>query len=654
MRNQWRWLLHLRCHSRSRPLISTLPHSQVNSAAGSIISSSLLSTTTPRFTFNQIQTPTIRFFSSSELAVEAPKDPSDQNQIFVLTDIFSKTQKNNEEIKLELESNQIVITHDLVLNALKHLQSAPDVARRFFKWVSKSENERRLSSKSYNLMLGILLDKGFVKEFWDMVGIMKKKGYGVSKGTFVKASEKFEKDGLTDDGENLRKLYASGSTDNSVENLSSRVCRVIRSEIWGDNVEKLLRELNVEFSSELVSMVVENLGIEANKGLIFFRWVEESGICKHDERTYSAMMRALACEDSSDKFWRVVDEMRNAGFEMDKDTYVGVFERFVKKKMIRDAVDLYEFAMGGLNKPSVQDCTFLLKKIVVGKDLDMDLFSRVVRIFRESGNVFTDSTFDAVLKSLTSVARIGECNEIIKAMEEGGFQLNSTLQSKIAFQLSRGRKHEEASEFMDSREASVSSPDHKTWASLVEGYCLAGDLDESSNSFRKMVEKVGASSTGYALELLVSAYCRKNRAADAYKLVSELINERELQPWHSTYKMLIGMLLAQGGFEEALDVLPLMKNQGYPPFLEPFIEYLSKSGSPDDAIAFSKAMTVKRFPSTSVFLQLFEAYFKAGRYNEAQDFLSTSPRYIRNHADVLNLFCSMKAGDTASATLMAA
>lgn len=584
--------------------------------------------------------------------MEAPKDPSDQNKIVLLTDIFSQTQKNSEEIKLELESNHIVLTHDLVLNALKNLQSTPDVARRFFKWVSRSDNEKRLSSKSYNLMLGILLDNGFVREFWDVVRIMKKKGYGVSKGISVRASEKFEKDGLTDDAEKLKKLYASGSTDNSVENLSSRVCRVIRSDIWGDNVEKWLKELNVNFSSELVSLVVENLGIEANKGLIFFRWVQESGLCKHDERTYNAMVRALVCEDLTDKFWRVVDEMRNAGFEMNKDTYVDVLGRFVKKQMMKDAVDLYEFAMEGLNKPSVQDCTFLLKKIVVRKELDMDLFSRVVRIFRESGNVFTDSTFNAVLKSLTSVARIGECNEIIKAMEEGGFQLNSTLQSKIAFQLSRGGKHEEACEFMGNREASESSLDHKTWASLVEGYCLAGDLDKASHSFRDMIEKVGASTAGYALESLVSAYCRKNRAADAYKLVSELINEKELQPWHFTYRMLIGMLLAQGGFKEALDVLHLMKNQGYPPFVEPFVEYLSKSGSPDDAIAFSKAMAVKRFPSPTVFLQLFEAYFKEGRQTEAQDFLSKSPSYIRNHADILNLFCSMKAGDTASPTLM--
>ncbi|KAL2504783.1 Pentatricopeptide repeat-containing protein [Abeliophyllum distichum] len=162
-----------------------------------------------------------------------------------------------------------------------------------------------------------------------------------------------------------------------------------------------------------------------------------------------------------------------------------------------------------------------------------------------------------------------------------------------------------------------------------------------------MVEKEGASYALYALDMLVSTYCRKNRAMDAFKLVSEMVNAKGLRPWHSTYKELTSKLLARKRFGEALDVMNLMKNHGYPPYLNPFIAYLSKVGSADDAVTFSKATSVKSLPSTSIFLRLFEAYFKAGRRSEAQDFLSKCPRYIRNHADILNLFCSIKSGDAA-------
>ena len=107
-------------------------------------------------------------------------------------------------------------------------------------------------------------------------------------------------------------------------------------------------------------------------------------------------------------------------------------------------------------------------------------------------------------------------------------------------------------------------------------------------------------------------------------LLVELVNVEQLKPEHTTYKELISKLLVQGGFQNALSFLGLMKNQGFPPFLDPFIEYVSKSGTGENAINFLKEMTSKRFPATFMFLRTFEAFFKVGRHFEAQNFLSKS------------------------------
>ncbi|KAE8701113.1 enoyl-CoA hydratase/isomerase family protein [Hibiscus syriacus] len=98
-----------------------------------------------------------------------------------------------------------------------------------------------------------------------------------------------------------------------------------------------------------------------------------------------------------------------------------------------------------------------------------------------------------------------------------------------------------------------------------------------------------------------------------------------------------------------LSLLGLKKNDGFPPFVDPFIEYVSRSGSSDDAITFLESVTWKKFPSMSVVLCVFEAFLKAARQNEAQDLLSKCPSYVRNDADVLNLFCSMKSGQVVAA-----
>ncbi|XP_038890460.1 pentatricopeptide repeat-containing protein At3g02490, mitochondrial-like [Benincasa hispida] len=648
MRHSWR-LLRLRAHFRSQLRISSnSSHFQVLSHPN-LQSLRSLSSLFPKHPVHHTASPPIsdshfksivkpiygtpRTFSS-EPAAEQESDRT------VVVDIFSKS-RDVDEIRKGLELNGTVISHGLVLEVLGKLESNPDCAIRFFDWVSGDYGEK-LSSKSYNLMLGILGVNGLVKEFWDLNCNMKKKGYGISKTVRDKVLEKFEKDGLESEAEKLRDVFASGSIDRSPEKIGLIVYRLIRKNVWGEDVEQQLRDMSVSFSSDMVQMILEDLCTEPTKALIFFRWIDESGMFKHDKQTYNAMARVLGREDCIDRFWKVADEMRSHGYEMDVETFAKVLGRFCKRRMIEEAVNLYVFAMAGGNKPSADCLTFLLKKIAVSKHLDLDLFSRTLKIFSETGNVLTDSMVFAVLKSLTSVGRIGEFNEVFNVMKEYGYVSSGGLKRKVAYRLSRTGKSDEANDFMNSLEASGCNPDNKTWASLIEGHCAAGDLAKASDCIHKMVEKGGVSSAGYALDLIVNGYCQKKLETDASHLLVNLVDEKQLKPRHSTYKTLINKLLLRGKFKEALKLLGMMRNHEFPPFIEPFISYVSKFGTADDAIGFLKGMTSKKFPSTSVVLHLFEAFFQAGRHGDAQDFLSKCPGYIRNHADVLDLFYSMK------------
>ncbi|KAM6549304.1 hypothetical protein CsatB_020980 [Cannabis sativa] len=569
----------------------------------------------------------------------------------VVLEIFSKPM-SLEEIKNDLESNNIVLSHDFILWNLEKLESSPDVARRFFDWVSESE-EKKLSSKSYNSMLRILGLNGFVSEFWGLVEIMKKKGYGISKGVRDIALEKCEGEGLDGDVEKLKEVFSSGSVDNSDEKICVRICRIIRNEVWGDDVEKQLKDLNVTFSSDMVKMILDKLSTEPMKALILFRWLDESELFKHDQQTYNAMARVLGREDCIDRFWKVLDEMRSFQFELEGITFATVLGRFCKRKMFEEAVTFYEYAMAGSDKPSSHCEKFLLRKIVSAKQLDMSLFSRVVKVFTDNGNVLTDSTLDAVLKSLASVSRVGEYTKVLKAMEECGYVPSGHLQSKIVFQLNCIGKKDEAHAFLDNIEDSY-KPDEKTWKTIIQGLCAVGDLKKASDCFRKMIVIEDAMSIGSTLDVIVVAHCKRNKAKQAYKLLNDLITENRVMPWHTTYQTLITNLLVQDGFGEALNILELMRNNGFPPFIDPLIEFVAKHGTGDDAIAFLKAMTSKSFPSTSAVLRLFEAFFKARRHNEAHTFLSKCPGFIRNDPDVLELFLSAKSKKDAPTTPVAA
>ena len=72
--------------------------------------------------------------------------------------------------------------------------------------------------------------------------------------------------------------------------------------MWSDDVERKIRELGIEYSSDMVKMVLENVGVEPAKVLIFFRWLEESGLFKHGEWTYNVVAKVLGQEDCIDRF----------------------------------------------------------------------------------------------------------------------------------------------------------------------------------------------------------------------------------------------------------------------------------------------------------------------------------------------------------------
>ncbi|CAN8260645.1 unnamed protein product [Cochlearia groenlandica] len=563
----------------------------------------------------------------------------------VMIDIFSRF-TSKEDITKELDSNGIVISHDLALKSLRSLESRPDVAKSFFQWVLEA-SPRKLSSKSYNTMLRIFGVNGLVDEFWMLVDDMKKKGHGVSANVRDKVGEKFRKDGLENDLNRLKGLFSSGSMDNSTDKVCNRVCKIVMKEQWSADIEKQLRGLNLEFNSDLVKMVVEKLDVEPRKALLFFRWSDESDSFKHDEKTYNAMARVLGKEKFLDRFQNLIEEMRSLGYEMEMETYVRVSARFCQTKMVKEAVELFEFAMAGSNTPTAHCCSLLLKKIVASKKLDMDLFSRTVKAYTGHGSVMTDSMLQSVLKSLRNVDRFGESNEVLKAMKEGGYTPNGDLQSVIASGLSRKGKKDEANELVEFMESSGNHLDDKAMASLVEGHCEAKDLEEASKCFKKMISKKEVSYADYAFEKLVLAYCNMFQARDAYKLFTELVRQDQLKPWHSTYKIMARNLLMKkvardGGFEEALSLIPLMRNQGFPPFVDPFIDYLSNSGTGAEAFAFLKALTSKKFPSNLMVVRIFEAMLKSSRHSEAHDLLSLCPSYIRRNADVLALFSSMK------------
>lgn len=416
---------------------------------------------------------------------------------------------------------------------------------------------------------------------------------------------------------------------------------VLDAQDWSKEVEKKVEDLKLSVSEELVAKILRELRDFPLKSLGFFTWASGIPNYKHGSIAYNAMARVLGRDESIGEFWSLVKEMRT---DMDIDTYVTVTRKFLRRKMMKDAVELYEFMMDGPYKPAIQDCGMLLRQISLNSSPDLDLVFRVVKKYEAAGYSLSKVVYDGIHRSLTSTAKFEEAMEIMKKMRQEGYEPDNITYSQLVYGLCKARRLDDACKVLDGMEEGGCTPDLKTWTVLIQGYCSAGEVDGALECLTKMIAK-NYEVDADLLDVLVKGLCGKKRIKSAYTLMVEMIDNVRVRPWQATYKYLVQELLGVGKLEEALKLLSMMKEYKVPPFTEPFAAHISKFGTTEDAKEFLKILSGKTYPSSTTYLNLFNAFFEQGRYTEAQDLLFKCPHHIRKLADVSKLFGSVKAGN---------
>ncbi|XP_068669668.1 pentatricopeptide repeat-containing protein At3g48250, chloroplastic-like [Aristolochia californica] len=596
----------------------------------------------PRVFYSQVTRSPIRFhFRCSFLPSENQQFPClNIPQVFHFSSVAEVTSEETETLS---EKSNSKLTHESVIYALRKLSKTPEKALKFFSWVIEN-NESKLSGTAYNLMLRILVNEEWIKDFWFVLKEMTFKGYQLNEETYKTLSSCFKTAKMVNEASALKEFYTrqeKGGTDAGV----AVAVEILQESDWGEAVQKKLEGDGVLSVTETtVLMILKEIRAHPYRALGFFHWAQHRPGYQHNSITYNAMLRILAREDSIDEFWNMVKEMKEEGFEIDIDTYVKILRQFLKWKLIKEAVELHEMMMAGPYKPSIQDCSILLNYISINETPDLDLVHKVIKNYESSGFSLSKSMYDGLHRSLTALGNFDKAEEIVETMRKAGFEPDNVTHSQIVFGLCKFGRLDEACKVLDDMEVQGCKPDIKTWTILIQGHCFMGEVDKALSCFTKMLEK-DLDADADLLEVLVKGLLSKNRVDSAYTLVVEMVERARLKPWQVTYKQLIERLLGGGKLEEAFKVLNLMKCQNYPPYADPFVKYVSKFGSVEDATQYLKALSAKRFPSSSSYRNIFEAFLKEGRFSEAQDLLYKCPHHIRNHSEILRLFGSCKKGE---------
>ncbi|KAL1294147.1 hypothetical protein HN51_054821 [Arachis hypogaea] len=544
-------------------------------------------------------------------------------------------------LELELDKCSPSLTHETVLYILRRLDKNPQKASCFFSWVS--EKQWFIPSSSvYSLIVRILANKETMKQFWVTLRMMKEKGFFLDEETYVTISMRFKKEKMDSDCVALNHFYHRMLEENAMQGLVKKVVGVVSASKWGDEVANGLEKLNIQLSDNFVIRVLKELRTQPSKAFEFFHWAGKQFGFEHNTITYNAIARVLARTDSVEEFWNILEEMKSVGHELDIDTYVKISRQFRKSRMVENSVKLYELMMDSSYKPSVQDCVILLKSISECDFPDLNLVFRVAKKYESTGHTLSKAIYDSIHRSLTSLGKFSEAEKIVHTMRNAGYEPDNITYSQLVFGLCKTRRLEEACKVLDEMESCGCIPDIKTWTILIKGHCDAKEVDKALLCFSKMVKK-GCDVDADLLDFLVDGFLGQERVEGAYKLLVEVVSTYRISPWQATYKNLIERLLGVGKLENAFDLLRLMKTHNYPPYTEPFVSYISKFGTVEDAAEFLKALSMKKYPSVASYLHVFESFFREGRLYEAKDLLYKCPHHIRQDSKIAELFSSNKS-----------
>ncbi|KAG2329647.1 hypothetical protein Bca52824_000827 [Brassica carinata] len=470
----------------------------------------------------------------------------------------------SKEVVEGLRKPDTPLTHETAIYVLRKLAKHPEKAYSFLNWVIR-ESDLTPSSPLYSTFLRmILVQQRPMQRFWTTLTDMKRGGFCLDEETYKTIYTLLNKESYKD-ATALTRFYESLLKDNAMSVVADNVSASVSQKDWSCEVERELKDMKLPLSDNFVVRVLKGLKEHPLKALSFLRWVGGCGY-KHSTVTYNAALRALARPGSVAEFWSVVDEMKEAGHEVDFDTYAKVSRQFQTYRMMTEAVKLYEFMTDGPFKPSVEDCGLLLRSLSTGPSPDLDLVYRVSRKFESTGKTLSKAVYDGIHGYLTSVARFDEAGDTMKAMREAGYEPDNITYSQLVFGLCKAKRLEEAcGVVLDQMEADGCLPDVKTWTVLIQGHSKNDEADKAFACFENMVEK-GIGIDSGLLDVMVGLFLSQNRVEEACEFVKEKVKIANVKPWRTTYNGLIEKLHEIKKGEEALDLVQMMKKQNHPAY----------------------------------------------------------------------------------------
>lgn len=385
-------------------------------------------------------------------------------------------------VERQLEELNVVFSDSIVVLVLKELRKNPSKAMRFFCWVGQCQGYKH-NSITYNSLAWTLCRRDKSKEFWSLVEEMKSTGHEMDIDTYRKISRQFRKHKMIEDAVKLFEYVMDGPYKPFVQD-----CCL------------LLRSISVRYNPDL------NLVFRVMKKI-------ESTGDTISKTVYDWIHRSLTSAGSFDEAEKIVNVMRNAGYEPDNITYSQVVFGLCKARRLEEASKVLVEMEGSGFAPDMKTWTILMQGHCVAGEVDQALvcFSKMME---KNLNVDPD-LLNVLINGFLRQRKIEAAyNFLIMMINKPGLRPLQETYRKLIVKLLEVRKFEEALDLLRLMVKQEYQPHPDPFSHYISKF---GTVEDAAQFLKALTLKEYPSPSAYAH--VFRSFLREGRHSEANDLL---------------------------------------------------------------------------------------------------------------------------------------
>ncbi|KAM3373769.1 pentatricopeptide repeat-containing protein [Capsicum galapagoense] len=369
------------------------------------------------------------------------------------------------------------------------------------------------------------------------------------------------------------------------EKLEDVICRMMSTRAWTTRLQNSIRNIVPSFNDELVYNVLHSAK-DSEHALNFFRWVERSGLFRHNRETHFKIMQILGRAEKLNHARCILLDMPNKGVDWDEDLWVLLIDSYGKAGIVQESVKLFA-KMEELGVERTVKSYNALFNVITRKGRYM-MAKRYFNKMVNEGIEPTGHTFNLLIWGFFLSSKVDTAIRFFEDMKSRGIMPDVVTYNTMINGYNRVKKIEEAEKYFVEIKARNLEPNVISYTTMIKGYSLVGRIDDALRLFEEM-KSFGIKPNAITYSTLLPGLCDAKKMSEARMILKEM-EEKYIEPKDSAiFIRLISGQCEAGDLDAAADVLKTMIRLCVPTEAGHYgvlIESFCKAGKYDRAVKF--------------------------------------------------------------------